>query len=213
MDAAFWQQRWETGQIGFHEGRPNLLLERHAARLGASRRVLVPLCGKAVDLAYLAGLGHDVVGVELVEDAVAAFFREHDLTPTVARDEAFVRYQAGGITILAGDVFATTAGVLGPIDALYDRAALIALPPDLRARYVAHLRGLLAVDTPGLLVTLEYPDAAMTGPPFAVHEEEVRRLWAGAELTPLEEVALESPRLRASGATGRERIYGLTVTS
>jgi thiopurine S-methyltransferase len=211
MDAEFWQERWRAGQIGFHEGRPNSFLERYAARLGSGRRVLVPLCGKSVDLAYLAGLGHDVVGVELVEDAVAAFFAEHGLTPTVARDEAFVRYQAGGITILAGDVFATSAGVLGPIDALYDRAALVALPADLRARYALHLRGLLTAGTPGLLVTLEYPQEAMAGPPFSVGEDEVRGLFAGAEVTPLDDGPLESPRLRATGASGRERCYLLRM--
>jgi thiopurine S-methyltransferase len=173
--------------------------------------VLVPLCGKAVDLAYLAGLGHDVVGVELVEDAVAAFFAEHALTPTIARDEAFVRYQAGGITILAGDVFATTPGVLGPIDALYDRAALIALPPDLRARYVEHLRGMLAAGTPGLLVTLEYPQDAMAGPPFAVLEDEVRQLYDGVEVTLLDDEPADAPRLRAAGVSARERCYALAL--
>lgn len=211
MHAAFWQDRWKAGQIGFHEGRPNALLERHTARLGASRRVLVPLCGKAVDLTYLAGLGHDVIGVELVEDAVAAFFGEHGLLPTVARDGAFVRYQAGGITILAGDVFDTDPGVLGPIDALYDRAAMIALPPDLRARYVAHLRALLAAGTPALLVTVEYPQEAMPGPPFSVHEDEVRRLYAGADVTLVEDLPAEMPRLQASGHAGRERCYALTL--
>ena len=209
MHAGFWHDRWKAGQISFHEGRPNAFLEQHAERLGGSRRVLVPLCGKADDLAYLAGLGHDVVGVELVEEAVAAFFAEHGLTPAIARDEAFVRYQASGITILAGDVFATNEGVVGPIDALYDRAALIALPAELRVRYVEHVRGLLAPGSPGLLITLEYPQEAMAGPPFAVGEDEVRALFAGAEVTLLDDVPLESPRLRATGASGRERCYAL----
>lgn len=210
-DADFWSDRWKAGQIGFHEGRPNAFLERHAGHLGSGRRVLVPLCGKAVDVAYLASQGHDVVGVELIEDAVAAFFRDHGLTPTVARDEAFVRYQAGTITLLAGDVFATTPGVLGPIDALYDRAALIALPPELRERYVEHLRSMLAPGTPGLLVTLEYPQELMSGPPFAVTDDEVRRLYAGAAVDLAGETSATTPRLQAAGATAVERCYTLRL--
>jgi thiopurine S-methyltransferase len=143
MEPGFWIERWAEGRIGFHEGRPNQYLERHAARLDGARRVLVPLCGKAVDLAYLASRGHEVVGVELVEDAVRAFFAEQDVTPAVQRRGGFVEYAAGGIAIFAGDVFATTRELLGPIDGFYDRAALIALPPALRARYVPHLRGLV----------------------------------------------------------------------
>lgn len=211
MDAEFWKTRWQAGQIGFHEGRPNAFLEAHAARLGIARRVLVPLCGKSVDLAYLAGLGHDVVGVELVEEAAAAFFAEHDLPPTVARDDGFVRYQAGGVTLFVGDVLATSPGLLGPIDALYDRAALVALPPELRPRYVAHLRGLVAPGTPGLLVTLEYPQEVMDGPPFAVLADEVARLYAGATVELLDDRPLVSPRLSAAGARGQERCYALTV--
>lgn len=209
MEREFWFERWQAGQIGFHEGRPNGFLERHAARLGAGRRVLVPLCGKAVDLAYLGALGHDVVGVELVEDAVQAFFGEHGLTPTVARDGEHVRYQAGAITILAGDLFATTPGLVGPVDALYDRAALIALPPDLRPRYVEHVRGLVAPGTPGLLVTLDYPQEVMAGPPFSVGDEEVRRLYAGASVEQVDEGPARAPRLEAAGAKGVERCYVL----
>lgn len=211
MEPEFWNERWKAGQIAFHEGRPNDLLEGHLDVLGDDRRVLVPLCGKAVDLAFLAARGHQVVGVELVEDAVAAFFAEQGLNPTVVRDFGFIRYSAGAITILCGDVFETTAGLLGPIDALYDRAALIALPPDLRARYVAHLRALLPAGTPGLLVTVDYPQEAMAGPPFSVDEAEVRRLYDGAEVRQLEDRPLESPRLRATGASGRERCFALRL--
>ena len=211
MEPEFWSERWKAGQINFHEGRPNDLLEQHLDVLGDDRRVLVPLCGKAVDVAFLAARGHQVVGVELIEDAVAAFFAEQGLTPMVARDAGFIRYTAGAITILCGDFFETSEGLLGPIDACYDRAALIALPPDLRVRYVAHLRALLPAGTPGLLVTVEYPQEAMAGPPFAVDEAEVRRLYDGAEVRQLEDRPLESPRLRATGASGRERCFALRL--
>ncbi|HVK77430.1 MAG TPA: thiopurine S-methyltransferase [Kofleriaceae bacterium] len=210
MDPGFWLDRWREGRIGFHEGRPNTFLERHAGRLAGARRVLVPLCGKAEDLAYLAGRGHEIVGVELVEDAVKAFFAEHGATPAVRGHGPFVEYRAGAITILAGDMFATTRALLGPIDAYYDRAAVIALPPPLRARYVPHLRGLLDAGAPGLVITLEYEQARMDGPPFAVHEDELRALYAGAQVELIEEApATGNPRLlEIGGAT--ERCFVIT---
>lgn len=210
MDPSFWHARWQANQIGFHEGRPNSYLERFADRLPAGARVLVPLCGKANDLAYLASRGHTVIGVELVEAAVAAFFAEHQLAPTRTPAGDHVAYQAGEITVLAGDWFATTAAQLGPVDAIYDRAALIALPPALRPRYAAHLRA-LAPGAPALLITIAYPQAAMEGPPFSVDDDEVHALWAGRTVTVLADEPLVQPRLAATGATGRERCYAIAA--
>ncbi len=207
MEPGFWIERWAEGRIGFHEGRPNQYLERHAARLAGARRVLVPLCGKAVDLAYLASRGHEVVGVELVEDAVRAFFAEQAVTPAVQRRGAFVEYAADGITILAGDMFATTRELIGPIDGFYDRAALIALPPALRARYVPHVRGLVRA-APGLVITLEYEQALMDGPPFAVFEDELRVLYAGDPVELIEDGAANVPRL-PPGTPARERCFAI----
>ncbi len=208
MDASFWIERWAEGRIGFHEGKPNHFLERHADRLTGARRVLVPLCGKAVDLAFLAARGHEVVGVELVEDAVRQFFAEHGVTPAVTPRGAFVQYTAGAITIFAGDWFGTDAALLGPIDAVYDRAALIAMPPALRARYVNHQRT-LAGDAPILLVTLEYPQEVMEGPPFAVLEDEVRRLHAPARVELVDEAAGRTARLPPD-APCREKCFLVT---
>lgn len=199
MNPDFWVSRWREGQIGFHEGAPNTFLRAHVARLGAARRVLVPLCGKSADLAFLAAQGHAVVGVELVEDAVRAFFAEHGLTPTVTARGALTEYACGAITLLAGDVFATTPALLGPIDALYDRAALIALPEELRVRYVAHLRALLPRGADGLVVTVEYPQEAMSGPPFSVPEAEVRRLFDGISIERIDRRPAEGGRLAAMG--------------
>jgi len=209
MEREFWLTRWQSGQINFHEGRPNRFLDRHAHRLGSGRRVLVPLCGKAVDLAYLATRGHQVVGVELAPDAVAAFFAEHGLSATVEHAGELSIHRAGPITIVAGDLFATTTEVLGPIDALYDRAALVALPAATRAAYVAHLRALLPAGSPGLVVTFEYPQAMMDGPPFSVDDDEVRGHWAGAELAIVDDEEIELPRLRTASRLARERCYAL----
>lgn len=185
-----WLARWRDGRIGFHEGRPNELLDRHHARLAGARRVLVPLCGKSVDLAFLAAHGHEVVGVELAAQAVEAFFAEHALTPEVTRRGPIVEYRAGAITLLAGDLFAVPPALLGPVDALYDRAALIALPPALRPPYVALLRRVLPAGARGLVITAEYDQARMSGPPFAVLEDELRALYAGCEVELVEDQPL-----------------------
>lgn len=186
----FWGDAWRQGKIGFHEGKPNHFLARHRAHLGDRSRVLVPMCGKAEDLMFLAAAGtgeHTVVGVELIEDAVKLFFTEHGLTPAVTTHPHHVAYRHGALTIFAGDYFAITPELTGRCTALYDRAALIALPPELRARYVEHTRRLLAPEVPALLVTLEYDQARFTGPPFSVPEAEVRALYAPREMRQLEE--------------------------
>lgn len=180
MQPEFWKTAWSEGRIAFHEGKPNSLLEQFADRISGTT-VLVPLCGKTDDLAFLAGRGHTVIGVELVEDAAQAFFAEHGLTPTVTRSGAVARYTAGAVTILAGDLFAVTPADVGAIDAIYDRAALVALPADLRVRYLAHLRALAPGATPVLLVTLAYPQDRMSGPPFSVSDEEVRASYPTVE--------------------------------
>jgi thiopurine S-methyltransferase len=169
-----WFARWREGRIAFHEGKPNGMLERHLARLGANKRVLVPLCGKSEDLAFLAARGHRVLGIELVEDAVRAFFDEHQLAADVTRRDALAIYTSGPITVIAGDVFAVDPNLAGPLDALYDRAALIALDAETRDRYVAHVKSLVEPGSPGLVITLEYDPARMEGPPFSVTEDEVR---------------------------------------
>ncbi|MFN7131169.1 MAG: hypothetical protein ACK4N5_03750, partial [Myxococcales bacterium] len=180
MDPSFWQNRWREGRIGFHLPHPNPQLVAHAGQLPPSSRVLVPLCGKSVDLGWLAARGHPVVGVELVESAAQAFFAEAGLTPERQEDGPFVRYRAGGVEIFTGDFFATDPRRLGTFDAAFDRAALIALPGELRIRYAAHLRTLLAPGAVMLLVTIEAD--APGGPPFAVPEVEVRTLYARDEV-------------------------------
>lgn len=197
MDPTFWRARWQEGRIGFHEGRPNTFLERHGDWLAECRRILVPLCGKSRDLAYLAGRGHEVIGVELVEDAVQQFFAEHGAAPSIEQRSGFTIYRAGAIAVLAGDFFAVPHALVGTIDGVYDRAAMIALPPELRARYVAQLRALAATARRELLVTLEYPLGSAEGPPFSVPEAEVRAAFADAEVQLVDEAA--DPRGRAGG--------------
>jgi thiopurine S-methyltransferase len=223
-----WLPRWREGRIGFHEARPNDLLVHHAARLAGCRRVLVPLCGKAEDLAFLAARGHDVIGIELAEQAVQAFFAEHDLVPAIARRGPLVSYEvgpgavppaagavaaapAGAITLLVGDFFAAAPGLLGPVDALYDRAALVALPAELRPRYVAQLRALVPAGVPALVITYEYDQAAVGGPPFAVLEPELRGLYAGAAVELLEERPASLAKCAQSGVPVSERCFAIRL--
>lgn len=205
MTENFWAERWREGRIGFHEGQPNSFLERHVGLLGEKRRVLVPLCGKAEDLAFLAARSHEVVGVELVRDAVEAFFKEHGLKPTISKRGAFEHFTTGSLTLLVGDFFALTPQDVGPINALYDRAAIIALPPELRGPYVQKGRALLPRTSPGLIITVEYPQEVQPGPPFSVPKSELLAHYAGCELQSLEEKSWSS-RL-APGINGRERCY------
>src|SRR5215207_3966897 len=183
MEPSFWRDRWQEGRIGFHEGKPNAFLAKHVEHLekdGAPGRVFVPLCGKADDMAFLASRGHDVVGVELVESALRDFFREHDVpAPEESKDDRFVTLRHEHITLKAGDFFALTKTDLGRITAAYDRASIVALPAEMRARYAAHLRALLPRGAPILAVTFEYDESRFTGPPFVVKEEELRHLYEG----------------------------------
>jgi thiopurine S-methyltransferase len=207
MDPQFWKTAWTEGRINFHEGTPNAFLTQFAAKLGGTS-VLVPLCGKTDDLAYLASRGHQVVGIELVEDAVRAFFDEHQLVPVIEAGAVLTRFIAGSITIIAGDFFAVTREDVGAIDAIYDRAALIALPADLRPRYLSHLRSLVPPATSGLLVTLEYPQDQLTGPPFSLSDLEVHASYTRAEQL--------AERPATGGRVGKipdafERCYAVTL--
>jgi thiopurine S-methyltransferase len=191
MDPDYWLERWEKGRIGFHRADANPRLIEHHEVLDGTIRVLVPLCGKSADLEWLVVQGFEVVGIELSELAAQAFFSERGLTPERREQGPFVAYRHGNVTILVGDFFAADAAQLGAFDGVYDRAAMIALPPELRARYTAHLRTLLAPKAKLLLVTLHFDAAG--GPPFSVPPEEVAAAYASAKkLTQLASVDAKS---------------------
>ncbi len=212
MDKDFWLERWRNAQIGFHLARPNPRLVAHADLLdaGGPKRVLVPLCGKSLDLAYLASHGHSVVGVELAETAAAAFFAEHGATPTRTALHGLERLESDGVSIVVGDFFACDRERVGTFDAAYDRAALIALPPETRPAYVAKLRSLLAPGATILLVTLDFD--ADGGPPFSVGDAEVRALYPDCAIEPLgaHDASGDTPNVLARGATRvDERVYAV----
>lgn len=216
MQHEFWLERWQQGQIGFHQDRINNYLTRHFSRAGAQRggAVLVTLCGKSLDMMWLNKQGMRVVGVELSPLAVGAFFTENNLQPVITASGKFQRYHADDITLLCGDFFDLNAVDLGEITAVYDRASLIALPPDLRRRYAGHLAHLVPRDTKVLLITMEYPKGQMQGPPFAVEESEVHALYDNDfKVVCLEslDVLAENPGLKERGLSEMiERTFLLT---
>lgn len=208
MDPDYWRARWTQGRTGWHQGQPNEHLVAHFEALGSPRRVLVPLAGKSVDLAYLAGRGASVVGVELVEEAARAFFEEQGFAAQRTVDGPLARWEGGAIEIVVGDFFDLTRAEIGSFDAFYDRAALVALPHELRRRYVAHVLSLLEPGARGLVVTFEH-DAPPHEPPFSVDADEIRDLFERARVTSLTSVDVTaSSSLTPRGANFvRERAW------
>lgn len=180
MQPDFWHDRWRRQQIGFHEPAANPLLLQHfdTLALPSAARILLPLCGKTLDIDWLLARGHEVVGAELSAIAVAALFERLGTPPTIAHSGPLQRWSAAGLEVWVGDFFQIDPLQAGRFDAVYDRAALIAMPPTMRADYAAQLMR-LAGDAPQLLVTLEYDQSRIDGPPFSVGEAELRTLYPG----------------------------------
>jgi thiopurine S-methyltransferase len=215
MTPEFWKQRWQRGEIGWHSDEINRHLAEHWPDLGvpADSTVLVPLCGKSLDLLWLAGRGHRVLGVELSGLAVEAFFAENGLIPVVDDMGPFRRYSAEEIVLLAGDFFALEPAQVASVGAVYDRASLIALPPGMRPAYAARLTALLPAGVRSLLITLDYDQSAMDGPPFSVGPGEVAALFGDHfDIDPIGEhdVLGDSPKFAARGVDRLgEHVYRL----
>lgn len=179
MEASFWHEKWEKKEIGFHETEVNPILVDNLAQLELEEgaRLFLPLCGKTKDIAWLLSQGFRVAGAELSEVAINELFDEMGITPQIERHANFSHFSAERLDIYVGDIFALSTLVLGAVDAIYDRAALVALPSAMRARYAQHLRK-ISHDAKQLLVCFEYEQAQLAGPPFAVSEDEVRAHYA-----------------------------------
>ena len=181
MERDFWLERWNRNEIGFHLADVNPRLRQFwpALEAPAGRGVFVPLCGKSLDLHWLAAQGHPVLGVELAEAAVRAFFGEAGLSSRLEREGRLPCHTAGDIRVFCGDIMELSVLELPGVGAVFDRAALIALPPRMRAHYVDHVLRIVPDGARILLVTLEYDQSLVPGPPHAVLEEEVRALYGG----------------------------------
>lgn len=206
MEPEFWHDRWQEGRIGFHQDKATPLMLKHWPSLGVApaSRVFVPLAGKSLDMLWFASQGYRVLGVELSRLAVEQFFTENDLPYTITESPYGRHYRSGEIELVCGDAFALDAGLLATCDAVFDRAALIALPPPMRERYARELYARLPGRCQGLLITLEYPQHEKDGPPFSVPEDEVRELFSAnwqIELRERRDILEQQPAFVDEGVT------------
>ena len=188
MNAEFWHSRWQEKRIGFNQSAVNPLLMKYFKQLNlpAGSRIFVPLCGKSIDMAWLAAQGYNVVGVELVETAIQAFFTEQNISYIVRQhaDNPAIKYYQGQlsgqtITLWVADIFALTAEDIGSVNAIYDKAALIALPADMRVKYSAQMC-YLSANAPQFIITLTYDQSKKEGPPFSVSSEQIQQYYGNS---------------------------------
>ena len=199
----FWRKRWAEGRIGFHHPAPNPHLIRHLdrARTSAHDRVLLPLCGKSLDLVYLAERGHQVLGIELVETALITLFEEAERTFVRERVGPHTQLKSGRVRALAADIFDVRTQDVGPVDWAFDRAALIALPAKAQPRYASKLLELLGRGGRLLLTTIDYAEGVILGPPHRTPPTRVETLFVGRRIERLyeKEIIEEMPRFKARG--------------
>ncbi|WP_431066005.1 thiopurine S-methyltransferase [Methylotuvimicrobium sp.] len=217
MHQEFWLERWQQNQIGFHSESINPHLEQYwpALHIEAGSRVFVPLCGKSNDMLWLLAQNYRVIGVELSPLAVNAFFTENKVPATAGHKDNFEVWENDDLCIYCGDFFHLREDDLTGVDAVYDRASLVALPPEMRADYAGHMKRLLKTGTKILLVAFDYPQQEMDGPPFSVQCQEVETLyrdWCRIDLLHTEDILSKEPRFRERGLNRlQEQVYVLTV--
>jgi thiopurine S-methyltransferase len=211
MEHSFWHKKWNLNEIGFHLDYAHPVLERHLGLFGTdeiviqntqnTKKVFVPLCGKTLDIGYLMAQGYEVVAVELSEIAVESVFQQLNLTPEILPWQHGKIYSAKNVTIFVGDFFELTQQDLGALTLVYDRAAIVALPEEMRIEYAQHLAQITQY-VPQLLLTLDYDQSIAGGPPFAVDPQEVEKHYAETySITLLEEADIidQEPRFKAKG--------------
>lgn len=215
MEPSFWHERWENQQIGFHQGEVNPFLVRHWKALGLSSasKVFVPLCGKSLDMFYLAEQGHQILGCELNESACEQFFEENELSLHREKVGEHQLFHTEQLSVCQGDIFSMPQTLVEGCTGFYDRAALIAWPDDMRRNYVECLGKLLPSKSRGLLITLDFAPDVISGPPFAVSQSWVEENMADLfdiELLSEEDVLAENPRFINKNATWlNEAVYRL----
>jgi thiopurine S-methyltransferase len=209
MEANYWQQRWENNDIGFHRHVVHPRLVDHLGRLSLKpqSRLFLPLCGKTLDIGWLLGQGYRMVGVELNQQAIVQLFAELGLNPRVTQAGRLKRYQAENLDVFVGDLFDLSDETLGVVDAIYDRAALVALPDAMRRRYAAHLIEITR-RAPQLLITFEYDQQCIDGPPFSVSEEEIKEHYENSYTITLVDNAEVSGKLKGK-CSATENVWHL----
>ncbi|MBC8376125.1 MAG: thiopurine S-methyltransferase [FCB group bacterium] len=174
MNIESWKQAWETNNIGFHKSKPHPQLVKYFGELNLipGSRVFLPLCGKTLDIAWLLAQGMQVVGSEASQLAVEQLFQELGLEPSIMERSNGSCFSAENVTVYVGDIFELSEDDLGEIDAIYDRAALVALPIEHRKLYTKLLVDISRA-APQLLITFEYDQNLKTGPPFSIDSGEI----------------------------------------
>ena len=189
----FWHDRWQDENIGWHQDKYNDLLIKYWPMINVIEEgnVLVPLCGKSLDMLWLAKQGYNVFGLEIIQKAVETFFLENRLEFDIVDIAKHKKYSSQSFTIFQGDIFDLDADIISA-DAWYDRAALIAIDPSNRQDYVNQIRKQTRLGAVGLLITFYYPQKQMQGPPFALHDDDVRELFSdGFDLECLDNINLQ----------------------
>lgn len=207
MDANFWHQKWERNEIGFHRStvNPQLINHFNALSLAENSRIFLPLCGKTLDIGWLLTHNIRVVGVELSEMAIRQLFIGLGIVPAVTENNGMQHYQAENIDIFAGDLFNLSGEMLGNVDAIYDRAALVALPGEMCHQYAAHLIA-ITHSAPQLLICFEYDQTLMPGPPFSISDTEIHQHYESSyELILLE--SEEVPGGLKGKCAAREKVW------
>ena len=207
--AEFWLDKWVTNEIGFHQAAVNTFLETYWPRLGvpAGGRVFVPLCGKSKDIVWLHDAGFSLVGVELSDVAAQAFFEENELHPEMDEVAGLKRYSANRFEYWVGDFFALNNNLIEPVDAVFDRASMIALAPGIRPRYVAHMRTLMSARCQILLLTLGYDTNLVSPPPYIVERDEIMECYGGW----CDVEHLDTREADIKGTVGEEHAFQITV--
>lgn len=179
QENSLWLQRWKNREIGFNQSEVNGFLVQYFQRLNLAvgSKVFVPLCGKTIDIVWLLQSGYEVVGVELSEIAVKELFEELGVEPHISKEGALLLYASENLRVYVGDIFNVTAQMLGEINAIYDRAAMVALTKEVRVKYAQHLRE-ISHNAPQLLLCFEYEQSLMNRTPYSVEEDEVNRNYA-----------------------------------
>lgn len=216
MTDDFWLQTWRDGHIGFHQDHTSETLQKHwpAIQAEPGARVFVPLAGKSLDMMWLQGQGLRVRGVELSPIAISQFFSEGPMHPFLDYPYGVTRYSARGsrepgIELIQSNVFSVPAPLLADCMAFYDRAAVVALSPEQREAYAHDVYGHLPQGCTGLMIAFEYPQDEMSGPPFAVPEAEVRRLFEPAwkvQVLERRDVLAETPHFANRGLTALAQV-------
>lgn len=215
METDFWHERWKNGQIGFHQDETNSYLLKHWEKLALDEDslIFVPMAGKSKDILWLTEQGYKVIAIELSEHAVKAFFSENELAFTIEESHTFTIYRSENIKFYCGNYFDLSSDIMKDVKAVFDRASLIAMPPAMRKLYQLKMNEILPIEAKILLVTMEYPQQQMDGPPFSVLEEEVNALYSTKfKITLLEtfDVLAENPRFADKGLTQMlEKVYVL----